>query len=116
MVPFRTDISACDNCGLCCLTPCLLKDRQDVENLAKHENISVRKMLDKLQFERTPDNNWQVRIKPVNNRCPYHVNMQCEVHRVKPRGGLEFECWSEESYRKTYYWSKDELNNLGVSI
>jgi len=110
VIPFRPEISACDDCGVCCLIPCLLSGYRDLKRLQAHFG---RNMLDEIQVEKTPNNQVQVRIRPVDGKCPFHIDGRCSIHKVKPIGAKEFECWTLSSYRKTYFWSDKDLKRIG---
>jgi hypothetical protein len=114
---YRPEISACDHCGLCCRTPCLLANFEDVERLATHIGVSVDEVKrDAIRVEMTPSGQHLVRIKPrTDGGCPYHVENRCAVERAKPAGGRDFECWNAETFAKTYWWTQDQLRRLGFN-
>jgi len=86
---------------------------KDVDKLANHEGLSRQEMLQKLQVEVTPSGRFLVRIKPVDEGCPYHIDNQCTVHKAKPRGGREFKCWDAPTRALTYFWNKKNLRAIG---
>jgi len=64
-----------------------------------------------LVVEHTPDDHWQVRISAAP--CRHLRNGRCGLQSVKPRGGREFECWNPETFERTYYWSREQLAQIG---
>lgn len=111
MIPLRTDISACDSCGECCKTPCLLGGPADLKRIAKGKSkAQARKLVD---LDRTFTGEYLVRIKAVDGKCPYHVDMRCQIHDIKPRGAKEFKCWDASTYLKDYSWSENDLRKIG---
>jgi len=94
----------CNGCGACCrIAPCLLLPA-DIRRLCQGLGVSRRELSHKLQVERTPQGQWQVRMR---NPCAYLQGNECAVHDFKPTGGRDFKCWS--SNQKRYFWSESDL-------
>jgi Fe-S-cluster containining protein len=110
MIPLaRSDIGACDHCGQCCKTsPCLLGSPAELFALSDRLGYDVRRHV---VVERTPDEQWRVRISRVGKPCVLWDN-GCTVHDIKPKGGREFECWTPATFAKTYHWSKQQLAEI----
>ena len=124
---FRTDISACDHCGLCCqMYPCLLSGYRDVKRLAKATGKSKRKIHSMLRIEikvpATPFSpaKHQVRIRPEgggrNGKCPLHIDNRCSVQANKPKGGKDFKCWVANTFDNLYFWSDKDLARIGFEV
>ena len=111
---YRPEISACDHCGLCCRSPCLLGGWDDVQRIAAFLGVSEHDLLGRLMFEKTKTGEFRVRPKPAGDRCQFHVNGRCAIHEVKPKGGREFECWTPSTQRQTYGWSRADIEKIGV--
>ena len=100
----------CNKCGACCkVAPCLLMP-EDVRRIADHLGESRKEFARHLQVERTPDNQWQVRMK---SPCDFLSDNLCRIHEAKPRPAREFKCWTSD-YRR-YLWSKADLRLVGFS-
>lgn len=103
---------SCNHCGQCCkASPCLVGGPEEIAYISEYVGYDVRQHL---QIERTPDGHRQVRI---SNKSPcVFFNGKCSIEEVKPKGGLEYECWNPATFSKTYYWSDSSLAAIGIRL
>lgn len=124
----------CVKCGCCCwLRPCCLVP-SDVDKIAAFlkrsthdlfENflvvdkirghlvvLPIRASQEELAGGFLPDEN----TFDINTPCIFLAEnslggTRCKIHKVKPRGGLEWECWrgDEHSNLSAYEWSEADL-------
>jgi len=99
-------LNYCNACGVCCrVSPCLLLPK----DVARLQAYGLQP--EHLQIEHTPSGRWVVRMRP---QCVFLDGNLCRVHDVKPTGGRDFRCWTENE--QTYYWSPEELGAIGFRL
>lgn len=107
----RRDISACDDCGLCCQTPCLIGSPDELPVISAAVGRDIRHSL---SVERTPAGDMLVRVSR-QSPCEFW-NGRCTLQAVKPKGGREFECWTPATFALTYHWSPADLAAAGIRV
>lgn len=116
----RPDISACDHCGECCKSPCMLGGMSDVRRIAGFISMSIPNLVMRmLNVEQTPSGNMVVRPKrDTNGYCVFHKEGKCSIHKVKPKGGQEFECWNTDTFHPEahYHWRKSDAVKVHKSL
>lgn len=102
----------CNKCAACCqFAPCLLAPG-DAERIAERIGETMAQFRESLQFERTPEGEMLVRMKPA---CRFLVGSDCSIQDFKPKGGADFECWNLATWSKTYHWPLDDVIKLAAA-
>lgn len=124
----KLNLKECKKCGLCCWrNPCDL-NKQDMINISKYLNKTVKELFEEkivisyyAQLKKyiiipvrkglqagilNPPENWFYLQQP----CIFLENNLCTINPVKPKCGKEQECWTDKTDTDIgVFYSKDEL-------
>jgi Fe-S-cluster containining protein len=116
---YQTGEKHCNGCGHCCRAGTCHLVETDVPRIATHLGITPSELArDYLEGFKPAHGRVAVKPRMTLTGCVFLKGNDCGIQAVKPKGGVDYECWSEKRDESPaqYWWPKGSARRIGVVV